>query len=86
MTTHDIDLLGDVEATHAEVVNDQIVVTLSDGRHISAPLNWYARLREATPEQLANIEVLGDAIWWPDLDESLDVEGMLRGINPLIMA
>jgi hypothetical protein len=39
------------------------------------------RLRDATPEQRANWDILpfGDAIEWPDVDEHVSVEGLLRG-------
>ena len=37
---------------------------------------------EVTDEQQANIELYADSIEWPDLDEGLDIEGMLRGIRP----
>ena len=31
---------------------DNLIVTLMDGRTISAPLAWYPRLANATPEML----------------------------------
>lgn len=74
-----LDLLGDVKAVHAEIADNDLVVTLSDGRRISTPLDWYDWLREASPEQRANIHVPGDAVEWPDLDQGVDVEWMLRG-------
>lgn len=76
-----IDVLGEAIATHAEIVNDEIIVTLSDGRRISNPLDWHWWLVEATPEQRATIEVHPFSIWFPDLEEGLDVEGMLCGIR-----
>ena len=60
---------------------DSIHVDLMDGRTISAPLAWYPRLRHATPEQLGNWETsaAGYGIHWPDLDEDISSEGLLRG-------
>ena len=57
-----------------------IVVSLVDGRTLSVPLAWFPRLAKATREQLVNFELLGDGdgIHWPDLDEDLSVEGLLR--------
>ena len=54
---------------------------LADGRTISAPLAWYPRLLQATPEQRANWKLAGGGygIHWPDLDEDLSSEGLLRG-------
>jgi hypothetical protein len=57
-------------------------VKLKDGRIIATPLEWYPSLVEATPEQLANTVLLLDGVHWPDLDEYLSVNGMLKGIRP----
>lgn len=61
---------------------DSLIVDLVDGRTISAPLTWYPRLLRATPEQRANWELCGAGfgIHWPDVDEDLSTEGLLRGI------
>ncbi len=61
--------------------DDLLIVDLVDGRTISVPLAWYPRLLNATPEQRANWEVVGGGfgIHWPDLDEDLSTEGLLRG-------
>lgn len=58
-----------------------LIVDLMDGRTISAPLAWYPRLVAATPEQRANWETCaaGYGIHWPDVDEDLSTEGLLRG-------
>jgi hypothetical protein len=61
--------------------NDAVVVDLVDGRIISVPLTWYPRLLNATPAQRANWKVSGGGygIHWPDIDEDLSTEGLLRG-------
>ncbi|HEX8402113.1 MAG TPA: DUF2442 domain-containing protein [Allosphingosinicella sp.] len=58
-----------------------LIVDLMDGRTISVPLAWYPRLLHATPEQLGRWETAGAGygIHWPDLDEDLSTEGLLRG-------
>lgn len=60
---------------------DNLIVSLMDGRTISAPLAWYPRLRDGTPKQRAHWEKCagGFGIHWPDLDEDLSTEGLLRG-------
>ena len=60
---------------------DVLIVDLLDGRTISVPLAWYPRLLSATPEQRANWRMAGGGfgIHWPDIDEDLSTEGMLRG-------
>jgi Protein of unknown function (DUF2442)/Domain of unknown function (DUF4160) len=60
---------------------DVLIVDLLDGRTISVPLVWYPRLLSATPEQRTNWRLAGGGfgIHWPDVDEDLSTEGMLRG-------
>ena len=60
---------------------DSLAVDLIDGRTIIVPLAWYPRLLDATPEQRGNWQVSGAGygIHWPDLDEDLSTEGLLRG-------
>jgi hypothetical protein len=61
---------------------DSLRVDLLDGRTIIVPLTWYPRLLHATPPQRANWKVAGGGygIHWPDIDEDLSVEGLLRGL------
>ena len=58
-----------------------LIVDLMDGRTISAPLAWYPRLANASVEQRAHWEKCGGGygIHWPDVDEDLSTEGLLRG-------
>jgi hypothetical protein len=60
---------------------DALVVDLLDGRTIAVPLVWYPRLLSATSEQRANWHLAGGGfgIHWPDVDEDLTTEGLLRG-------
>ena len=60
---------------------NMLVVDLVDGRTISTPLAWYPRLMNASREQLDNWSQSagGYGIHWPDLDEDLSTEGLLRG-------
>ncbi|MGA9351647.1 MAG: DUF2442 domain-containing protein [Anaerolineae bacterium] len=64
------------------VTEDTITAYLTDGRAISVPLAWSWRLSEATPEQRANYEIIGDGegVHWPDIDEDISAEGMLYGV------
>ena len=59
-----------------------ISVDLMDGRTITVPLVWYPWLWHATIEQRANWQISGGGfgIHWPDIDEDLSTEGMLRGV------
>ena len=60
---------------------DSLCVSLSDGRKISVPLTWYPNLLHATPEQRNNWKAVGGGygMHWPDIDEDLSTEGLLRG-------
>jgi hypothetical protein len=60
---------------------DTLAVDLADGRTIIVPLVWYPRLLSATMEQRSHWKVAsaGYGIHWPDLDEDLSTEGLLRG-------
>jgi hypothetical protein len=64
-----------------EVNGETITAHLTDGRAISVPLAWSWRLSDATPAQRANWKLIGDGqgVHWPDIDEDLSAEGMLRG-------
>ena len=59
--------------------DDYVWVTLQDGRTIGNPLEWHPWLAKSPAEKLVNVEMSVFSIYWPDLDEGLDVEGMLRG-------
>src|SRR5512136_3168323 len=64
-----------------QVTDETITAYLMDGRVISVPLEWSWRLAEATPEQRANFEIIGDGhgVHWADIDEDISAEGMLYG-------
>ena len=63
------------------VTEDTLAVDLADGRTIIVLLTWYPRLLSATMEQRSHWKVSGAGygIHWPDLDENLSTEGLLRG-------
>ena len=64
-----------------QVTETRITANLVDGRTISVPLAWSWRLSDATPDQRANYELIGDGqgVHWPDIDEDISAEGMLTG-------
>lgn len=70
-------------AQDVRCTEDELIVSLVDGRTISVPLTWFPRLAHATQEQLNNWEILGDGegIHWPDVDEDLSVKGLLISTN-----
>lgn len=63
------------------LTEDTLAVDLADGRTIIVPLAWYPRLLDASMEQRNHWKVAGAGygIYWPELDEDLSTEGLLRG-------
>ncbi len=78
MSTLEIDV-GDLCPRSVEFTATELVVTLADGRKITTPLDWYPRLKNASPTERANFELMPMGIHWPDIDEDLGIVGMLRG-------
>lgn len=73
---------SDPRIEDVRVTGTEIVARLADGRVISVPLAWSWRLSEATRPQRENWRLIGtgQGVHWPDLDEDLSVEGLLRGV------
>ncbi len=74
--------IQEVRIKGISITEDTITAQLTDGRTIGVPLAWSWRLSEATPEQRAKWEIIGDGhgVHWPDIDEDISAEGMLYGI------
>jgi hypothetical protein len=72
---------GDARARDVTVTEDELIVALSDGRKIAVPLDWFPRLRSASPDQRERWTLLGGGIGihWPGVDEDISVAGLLRG-------
>jgi Protein of unknown function (DUF2442) len=68
--------VADVKVTAAT-----LTVILRDGRKISAPLDWFPKLKNATAQKRSvwEIAAAGHSIHWPLFDEDLSVDGLLRG-------
>ena len=65
------------------VTEDELTVSLVDGRRISVPLAWYPRLSHATQIEREKYQLIGrgTGIHWALIDEDLSVSGILKG-NP----
>jgi len=68
------------DAIDVATTEDALRITLADGRELAAPLEWFPRLRDATPEQRGHWRLVGggEGIHWPDIDEDIAVETLLR--------
>lgn len=72
----------EVTARSVSFDGDWLCVRLSDGREVrisTATTRWLGWLRDATPEQRAawKIEPGGYGVYWPDLDDGVEVSHLL---------
>lgn len=68
-------------AVHVQISEDNMHVSLSDGRVVSVPISWYPRLSQALPQHRELWEFIGGGhgIHWPELDEDISIENILLG-------
>lgn len=74
-------LRADERVADVKTTKDTLSVSLRDGRTISVPLAWYPRLLNASAAARKNWKIAGGGygIHWPEIDEDLSTEGLLRG-------
>jgi Protein of unknown function (DUF2442) len=67
------------DAVDVKCTDDELIVTLVDGRRVSAPLAWFPRLLNATSKQRANWRLIGRGvgIHWDEIDEDISVRSLL---------
>ena len=72
---------ADERVRSVSFAEDTFTVELMDGRSITTPIAWFPRLLHATAEQRAHwsISGAGYGIHWPQVDEDISTEGLLRG-------
>ena len=73
--------LAAATAKTVRVSEESLTVELNDGRSVSVPVAWYPRLAEGRAAERRRWELVGSGIGvhWPDLDEDISVEALLRG-------
>ena len=69
----------ELRPVRAWCTRDDVHVTLFDGRTISAPLWWYPFLQGLDEDQLNDIELMYEGIWWTAVDEGVSVKSMFLG-------
>jgi hypothetical protein len=71
-----------IDASAVQVSCDaaSLYIGMADGREITVPLAWFPRLRDASPVALTHWRLIGGGmgIHWPDIDEDILVESLLR--------
>lgn len=70
----------DPHAVDVAVDNAALHFILADGREVSAPLEWFPRLRDASPEQRQHWRLIGKGVGvhWPEIDEDIAVVTLTR--------
>lgn len=71
--------LAQAEIQEVNVTEDSLVVGLTDGRTVSAPLLWFPRLVYGTLAERQHFTFSREGIHWPDLDEDISVTTLLLG-------
>lgn len=70
----------DPHAVNVAIDDSALHFVLADGREISAPLEWFPRLRDASDDQRTNWRLIGKGVGvhWPEIDEDIAVETLMR--------
>lgn len=58
-----------------------LVVAISDGRTVSAPLDWFPGVRAGNALERSNARLIheGQGIFWPDLGQVVHAKTLLAG-------
>jgi len=67
------------KAVSIDIREGRVWLTLRDSRIVSMPLSFFPWLEQATPEQRANYEFSPISIYWPELDDGIDVYAFVTG-------
>lgn len=70
----------DPHAVNVAIDDSALRFVLADGREISAPLEWFPRLRDASADQRNHWRLIGKGVGvhWPEIDEDIAVETLMR--------
>ncbi len=82
MTTSPTEVKSEVQAVDIQIDAEVLRVVLSDGRTVTVELRrvgWLSWLHDATADKRSNwtIEPGGFAVYWPDLDDGVEVRHLL---------
>lgn len=70
------------QVTDIEYRDNYVYLHLADGRTVGNPMAWHDWLARATDEQRAHVEFYELSVYFPDLDDGLDIAEMMKGIPP----
>nr|AUH21275.1 hypothetical protein [uncultured bacterium]AUH21280.1 hypothetical protein [uncultured bacterium]AUH21286.1 hypothetical protein [uncultured bacterium]AUH21291.1 hypothetical protein [uncultured bacterium]AUH21296.1 hypothetical protein [uncultured bacterium] len=73
-------IVGNIGVKNIRFTKDKIYFELKDGREIGAPLDWFPRLKNASPEERENyyLTANGTGVHWESLDEDISIKYLLR--------
>lgn len=71
----------DDHAVDVSFTKNSLHFVLADGREISAPLEWFPKLRNASEKERNNWRFIanGVGVHWPSIDEDIAVSTLMRG-------
>lgn len=71
----------DDHAVDVSFTKNALHLVLADGREVSAPLEWFPKLRDATEKKRNNWRLIGNGIGvhWPEIDEDIAVGTIMKG-------
>ena len=86
MNTLAVEITEEIQATNVQFLGQLMMVSLSDGRMITLPLDkidWLRWLATASSEQQANwsLEPGGFAIYWDELDDGVELCHLLSSYS-----
>lgn len=59
-------------------LTDYVSIWLANGDLITVSLDVFPWLKEATPKERANYEFDALSVYWPDLDDGIDIDWLLQ--------
>jgi hypothetical protein len=74
-------LIADERIEELQITRNSLKFDLADGRALIVPLSWCPRLSKAEQSRRANFKIVGRGFVarWPDLDEDVEISGLLAG-------
>ncbi len=72
--------VGDIGVKGIRFTGGKIYFELNDGRELGVPLEWFPKLKEASPEERSNycLTANGTGVHWKNLDEDISIKYLLQ--------
>ena len=73
----------DDHAIDVSFTKNALHFVLADGREVSAPLEWFPKLRDATEAERKDWRFIGNGmgVHWSKIDEDISVRALMRGTD-----